>query len=321
MLLNHPVFDKMKKNSLWTVSSPKNKMPLDLQWLMSHYDEPNAIRGAKYQDKRSLGTYAELETTIPNHTNATYFYKMEDEDYLLLDIEPKCPDHIKEHLLQLPYVYAETSMSGKGYHLLLPKPNNINDYPDALVKVQLQEEHGWFELLVNHYVTFTGKQIDPPTKTNDFTNALYKSLAEHVVATKSIQLIDSAIIDIDDIPHADYIIELVMRKPFDKTPDDYNEVDDFGNIKLGNKYEFGMMSYYAHRIYQRTLFDIFKGHTYSEQELLSMLYHIIQEELPSRPKHDEVRHDADGNPIRFLLWRCNAAMANTLDFYNSPKKK
>ena len=80
-MLNKPIFKKMKNKSLWTVSSNK-KIPLDLQWFIEHKDEPKAIKGAKYQDERSLGTYYELEEHIPNHANATYYYQMNNEDYL-----------------------------------------------------------------------------------------------------------------------------------------------------------------------------------------------------------------------------------------------
>lgn len=324
-MLNEPIFDRMKKKSLWTVSSVKNKMPLDLQWFIQHQNQPDAIKGAKFLDHRSLGTYQELQEAIPNHRTATYYYNMNVEDYLFLDIEPKCPEHIKKHLLQLPYVYGEKSMSGKGIHLLLPKPKNIKDYPDALVKVQLQEEHGYYELLINHYATFTGDTIPLPTKINDFTEILYKSLAEKAVATKSIELMDSTLVDIDDIPYSQEIIELTLRKPFDKTPEDYNELDDYGRPKKGNKFEFGLMNYYSHRIYQRSKLDVFKSHEYSDQELLTILYHIVKEELEHRTKHDEIRHDSQGNPVSFLLWRCNAAMSQTIDYYlnqsTKPNKK
>lgn len=320
-MLKEPIFDKMKKKSLWTVSSTKTKMPLDLQWFIQHKDTPDAIRGAKYLDHRSLGTYQELEDAIPNHITATYYYNMNVEDYLFLDIEPKCPEHIRNHLLQLPYVYGELSMSGKGYHLLIPKPKNINDYPDALVKVQLQEKHGYYELLVNHYATFTGNKIPLPTKINDFTEALYKSLAQDAVATKSIQLMDSELTDLDDTPYAQQIIELVLRKPFDKSPEDYKEVDDYGRPKKGSKYEFGLMNYYAHRIYNRSKLDVFKDHEYTDQELLTILYHIVKNEIDHRAKHDEIRHDSQGNPISFLLWRCNAAMSQTIDYYQNSKSK
>ena len=73
-MLNKPLFDKMKQKSLWTVSSVKTKMPLDLQWFIQHQSEPNAIKGAKYQDHRSLGTYQELVDAIPNYITATYYY-------------------------------------------------------------------------------------------------------------------------------------------------------------------------------------------------------------------------------------------------------
>ena len=323
-MLNEPIFDKMKNKSLWTMSSVTTKMPLDLQWFIAHQNQPDCIKGAKYQDHRSLGTYEELQNAIPGHGNATYYYNMNDEDYILLDIEPKCPEHIRNHLLQLPYVYGERSMSGKGYHLLLPKTKNIKDYPDALLKVQLQEEHGYYEILVNHYATFTGDSIPLPKKVHDFSETLYKSLAEKAIASKSIELMDSELTDIDDIPYSSEIIELTLRKPFEKTPEDYNEVDDYGRIKKGNKFEFGMMSYYAHRIYQRSNLDMFKHHSYTDQELLSLLYHIIQEELEPRPKHNEIRHDSNGKPISFLLWRCNTAMSQVIDYYKNqhpPKKK
>ena len=312
-MLNEPLFDKMKQKSLWTVSSVKTKMPLDLQWFIQHQSEPNAIKGAKYQDHRSLGTYQELVDAIPNHITATYYYCTNNEDYIFLDIEPKCPEHIRKHLLQLPYVYGEVSMSGKGIHLLLPKPKNINDYPDALIKVQLQDDNGYYEILMNHYATFTGKTIPLPTKINDFTDKLYKSLAEKATATKSIELLDSDIIEIDDIPYSQEIIELVMRQPFEKS------LSDYGNNH--SKYEFGMMNYYAHRIYKKSKLRIFEEYDYSDNDLLSLLYFVIQENLHHRTKHDEIRHDKDNKPIRFLLWRCNAAMAQTIDFYKNLDNK
>lgn len=310
-MLNKPIFDKMKNKPLWTVSSNK-KIPLDLQWFIEHKNEPNAIKGAKYQDERSLGTYYELEEHIPNHANATYYYQMNNEDYLFLDIEPKCPDNIKKHLLQLPYVYGETSMSGKGIHLLIPKPNNINDYPDALIKTQLKEDHGYYELLVNHYATFTGKEIPLPNKINDFTEKLYQSLAQKAVATKSIELMDSEEIDIEDIPYHNEIIELVMRKTFEKELKDYN--DDY------SKYEFGIMNYYAHRIYQRANLKIFKAHTYSDEELLNLLYYIVKDNIEHRTKHEEKRN-LNGKSVNFLFWRCNAAMSQTIDYYKNKKTK
>lgn len=316
-MLDEPIFDKMKTKSLWTVSSIINKMPLDLQWFIDNEPNPNCIKGAKYQDHRSLGTYDELHTAIPTHLNATYYYAISDEDYLILDIEPKCPKDILEKLLQLPYLYGERSMSGEGYHLVLPKPSNIDDYPDALIKTQLQESHGYYELLMNHYVTFTGNTIPQPTTINDFTAELYKSLAEKAVATRSIANINAELVDVDDIPFGQIIVELVLRKPFDKTPADYDEVDNLGQPKQGNKYEFGMMCYHAHRVYKCSKLDIFKQHDFGDQELLSLLYAIIKAELPPRPKHEEIRADSGGNPISFLLWRCVAAMSHTLDFYKS----
>lgn len=319
--LNEPIFDKMKEKSLWTVSSVTTKMPLDLQWFMQHKGEPGAIKGAKFMDHRSLGTYQELMEYIPNPATATYYYAMKNEDYIFLDIEPKCPEHIRNHLLQLPYVYGEVSMSGKGYHLLLPKPDNVKDYPDALVKLQLKEEHGYYEILVNHYASFTGKTIPLPTKVNDFTAALYKSLAENVVATKSVGLMDTDLPDLDEVPYAEDVIRLTLRKPFGKTLEDYKEVDDYGRPRQGNSYEFGLMNYYAHRIYKMTQLDVFKIHTYTDQELLTILYHIVKDQLDHRPKHDEIRHDDNGNPISFLLRQCNAAMSQTLDYYKTSKPR
>ena len=64
-MLNEPIFDKMKNKSLWTMSSVTTKMPLDLQWFIAHQNQPDCIKGAKYQDHRSLGTYEELQNAIP----------------------------------------------------------------------------------------------------------------------------------------------------------------------------------------------------------------------------------------------------------------
>ncbi|MFP3802932.1 hypothetical protein, partial [Paraburkholderia sp. SIMBA_027] len=50
-------------------------------------------------------------------------------------------------------------MSGRGYHLVIPVPTNLHDFPVAVGKRVLREEHGWYELLFEHWVTFTRRPV------------------------------------------------------------------------------------------------------------------------------------------------------------------
>lgn len=142
----------------WTVST-NFKAPINI----NHYKARGVISGAVVSEMNShLTTLNDVMNTIPNAANCCFFLDTVLDGVIILDIESSCDIETRNQLLQtLPYaLYAETSMSGKGYHIVLPKPKNFDDYPLATGKNKVQHESGGYEILISHWVTFTRNPID-----------------------------------------------------------------------------------------------------------------------------------------------------------------
>jgi len=151
-----PFIQSISDNARWTVST-KTKMPIDMNRLI----RTGEIVGAKFDNgNEPLITLTQLISALPNAANAAYKLNQSVDEFVVLDIEPKCPADIRDKLLTLPYKYCELSMSGSGFHLVFDKPNT--QYQDILYgKPAVKEKHGWYEILLNHYVTFRGKVCQP----------------------------------------------------------------------------------------------------------------------------------------------------------------
>jgi hypothetical protein len=142
----------------WTIST-NFKAPINI----NHYKARGVISGAVISEMNShLTTLDDVMATIPNAANCCFFLDTVLDDIIILDIESSCDVETRNQLLQtLPYaLYAETSMSGKGYHIVLPKPKNFDDYPLATGKNKIQHDSGSYEILISHWVTFTRNTID-----------------------------------------------------------------------------------------------------------------------------------------------------------------
>ena len=106
------------ENRRWTVSTSKKK-PVDMNILRSQ----GKVVGASFKDgNMPLVDLYDVRNILPNATNATYSLNQALDDFIVLDIEPRCPPEIRDSLLTLPYMYGELSMSGKGFHLIFQKP-------------------------------------------------------------------------------------------------------------------------------------------------------------------------------------------------------
>ena len=142
-------------HSRWTVSD-KDKTPINTRELMT----TGRIWGAHEISDDCLVTLEELKGFLPNATNNAFYLKAQIDGLLVLDIEKTCPPEIAAKLLGISdTLYSELSMSGKGYHLLLPLPSNFWDFPIATGKKVLKEEHGYYEILLDHWVTFTRNEV------------------------------------------------------------------------------------------------------------------------------------------------------------------
>lgn len=273
----------------WTVSD-NTKRPIDMRALINK----GKVWGVAWD--RGYNPLVDLETlknTIPNAVNNAFYLDAELDGYVVLDIEPKCPDVIKKEMLKLPYLYGEISMSGKGIHLVFALPKVIwNKYPVIHNKLALKEQHGYYEILLsNHFVTFTRNDIGEPydpKPISEFEKVFEKlaSEAKESVAAKEVIVED---ISTDNIPMFNKIMTVLSAQNYKRKP------DYFSNDM--SKYEFGMASFYYHALKRLLSNNQFKNIEYLDEQCAVILYEILKKKLEFRPKHEEQR-----NGLPWLLY-------------------
>lgn len=296
---DNPLIQSIAPNERWSISTNK-KMPIDIKILQTE----QRIAGALFLDERSLVSLPDLCELIPNAANNAYYLDALVDNILILDIEPKCPDNIKEKLLRLPYEYGEISMSGNGFHLAFYLPQNFDDFPIARKKVVMKEEHGYYEILLNHWVTFTRNKIkDAPSDASQ--TEFEQFFADIASIQKDVQRTDVNIEELEpqDFPCKDRILSLLMQQPYYKTLSDFH--DD------NSHFEFSFIGFLHYKLGQiLNISAIKQAHDYTDNEQVWMLYLVAKERLPYRSKHDEFR---DGLPWLLYLSREVIARSNIPD--------
>lgn len=280
----------------WTVSD-NTKRPIDMYILINE----QKVWGMSFD--RGHNPLVDLETlcdVLPSATNNAYYLDALIDKYVVLDVEPKCPDIIKQQLLRLPYIYGETSMSGKGYHLVFALPEDlVEKYPVIKQKLVLKEDHGYYEILMNHMVTFT-RNVLPATDDKEdisvFENVfemLAMNARETVSAANQVTATD---ISTDDIPYYDRLMTILRSVKYNKTSNDF-----YGDM---SKYEFGATAFYFRSLMKLLKNNTYKDHTYTDEEIAVILYKLTSEKLPYREKHDQTR-----NNMPWLLYVATSLIA------------
>jgi len=167
---------------LWTISDP-NKRPVDLQNAMRINSSPHLpcprcgasscsiLHGAQLREAQSqLLTLDELTSMAPGAANAAMHFDWSLDRSVVLDIEPSCPPEVADQLLRLvtgskaqpepAALYSEVSMSGRGFHVVLPLPTAFAS-SGAESRAVMRHPEGWFEVLLYHWITFSRAPIDP----------------------------------------------------------------------------------------------------------------------------------------------------------------
>ncbi|MCJ0875168.1 hypothetical protein [Streptomyces sp. AP-93] len=294
---------------------PKRKAPIDVRHLldgcMPSCQHAGPLRGAFALDETCLLTLDELTAAIPNAANAAFYLQAQTDGLLVLDVEADCPPGVATELLRLPGIlYSELSMSGQGFHLVMPLPKNFHDFPVAVGKRVLREEHGWYELLLDHWSTFTRQpvpdlivaHVKAATSTPAFASIedLYAQLA--VNASESSGISASAVNtaeDMPDIPYSQVIVEqaLAGARHQLRDPGDFNhDLSRWEFSVLGSLYGWMRMQLRAYSAL---------GVEYSTGDIAWLLYKAALDVIPARPKHNERRN---GRP--FLLDRAAALVAD-----------
>lgn len=289
--MSHPFVQEIAPNQRWTVSTAY-KMPIDIPYLETHAE----VIGASFADgNQPLVNLDKLYDLIVRQSkapvmNVAYYLQQALDDFFILDIEPKCPPDISAELLKLPYIYAEYSMSGKGYHLVFRRPNSIPvDRPELfLAKPAVKESHVWYEFLFNHYVTFTGNQITRPAAQPLLPESrlweIFNDVSKNVKINQFIDTDLDNIPDLEDIYLGQFIVDLIADSPavYGKTLSDFN--DD------NSAYEFGATGYYKRQLNSLLSSTAYERHEYTLEERIRLLYEITKRLIPYREKHEEFRY-------------------------------
>lgn len=271
---------------LWTVSD-NNKRPMD----MVAYATSGKLIGATSRDAQCLITLPQLIDLLPNHANCAFYVNTTITPYWVLDIEKTCPPEIRDKLLSIPALFRETSMSGKGYHLLLPAPANLHLYPTAARKSVLRHPRGYYEVLQAHFVTFTRNVIPEPTGPALTTwEDIYADLATHAQATTIHTGATSATRPEIDEGLQETIFERFQLYPYKKTL-----ARDFENDN--SRFEFGFLAYHAHQLLSMQAHPV-SSHPANPQALIDLstdaaawlLYEHITSTIAPRPKHEQYRN-------------------------------
>lgn len=286
----HPFIQTIKDNQQWTISTG-TKMPIDIPYL----ETCGIVIGASFANgNQPLVSLAHVQDVIENKggtttNNAAYNLKQGLDSFFILDIEPDCPEDVRNELLRLPYAYGEYSMSGQGFHLAFPRPDQPPVKRPELftAKPVIKEEHGWYEFLLNHYVTFTGNMVCPADGTImrpiDDLWAEFDRISENTKIIHTFELENGQIPELEDIELGEFITDLLTDEncAYRKTIDDFN-----GDA---SKYEFGVTGFYHKRMNSLLSTSAYEKHTYTPEERIRILYEVIIRMIPYRKKHEELR--------------------------------
>lgn len=285
----HPFIKSITNIPKWTFSDGK-KMPIDAYEFIHH----DTLRGANFYDDKSLVKLTQLDSFIDSIryngepiyiSNRAFYLEARFDRFIVLDIEKTCPEETKQYLLSTPYIYGEVSMSGLGYHLIYPIPGVIYESPNIQYKPTIKKGKD-YEILLNHFCTFTGNMIPPCDNPQHDIADICKDIISDVKYSTA-----QRTVNIDDIwtdpgtEQSDYLMELlsVAGNDYRKTPADFD--NDM------SRYEWAFIAYLVAKLHQILHVQRIanEGHKYTDNEKAYYIYTIAEDILPHRDKHDTYR--------------------------------
>lgn len=276
----------------WTVSD-MTKRPIDMRHLIdgcgSRCQHEGPARGAWATDERCLVSLDELTDFLPRAANRAFWLQGTIDGLLMLDVEGSCPPEEAARLLSMTSdVYRERSMSGKGFHLLLPLPSNFYDFPVAAAKVVLKHPQGWWEILIEHWATFTGTPVGdisalgPGPAAGPSWEDVYAEVAASAVEVRALDINVDA--ERPDILRREQVLEIILRDGHKRDPADFG-----GDM---SRFEFSVLGVLYNRLRNVTkaVESVTPDYVYDETALAWLLYDAATSLLEHRPKHDEIRN-------------------------------
>ena len=288
---SHPFVQSIANEEKWTVST-RDKIPVDIFVLQTEH----RLSGALFRNELSLTTLQNTLDIFGYPANHAYYLDAIEADWVMLDIEPTCPETLKQRFLTLPYIYGEISMSGRGIHLVFPMPSCIRQYPIAQKKPALKDSHGFYEILMNHYVTFTRNML-PPARPSD--SKAFETLFEDLC--KSQTSLEKSDIEFNseekpEIPYEEKFLSFLQRNNFHKTPQDFD--NDMSRYEYSRAWSLCAQTKQLIQAYP------FDQETYTPNMRVWLIYESLVNILPYREKHDSLR-----NGMPWLMYIAHEAVA------------
>lgn len=162
-------------------------------------------------------------------------------------------------------------------------------------KTAIRDENGYYEFLLTHYVTFTGRMLRP-TKQCIFQDiSKVDELFDNVAKTKKLfinmEMNTDSIPKLNDIVYGKAITATRKRAVYGKT------LDDFKNDN--SAYEFGVIGFYMHNLDLLLSTTKYNKQEYMPPEKVRIPYTVVSDGI----KHEEFR-----NGIPMLMYSCMRAM-------------
>ena len=313
---------RIGEDRLWTISD-KDKRPMNMRALLDY----GRYWGARIEEADSqLLTLAEMYHRAPWAANCAYHFDALVTEKILIDIESTCPPEIAHRLLALSRdaLYSETSMSGRGYHLVLDLPESLQKLPHLINKRKIRHPQGWYEILLDHWVTFTRNPIDADllaTAVDDPANAglgiddiiaeLDSAISVRPNASNEVSYDVARILpdELDENIQAmdTSLYEIVchnFRSNYAKTLDDFN--GDFSS------WEFSQLAFIARNVtfyfgeaFNQGVIDDVPSYDW----VTRVVYLVAQEVIAHRDKHDGER-----NNMPYMLYQA----ARCVEFVELP---
>lgn len=302
----NPTIRALAENPCWTISD-NTKRPIDARAFLNYHQ----IQGAHTADETCLVTLGELVNGFPQAANHAYRLNSDRDRVLIIDIEKTCPTELSNQLLSMGALYTETSMSGKGYHMVMPWPKNYHDFPVAQTKTVLKDDHNYVEILASdHYVTFTRQPVpaekwcavqeqlaETPMSQQMTWEDFYASMAQRAVPSVDVDMNEYTLEIREPLPFQDFIVDMIMDWDYHKTLDDFH-----GDH---SRYEFGILSHYYRKLAPVLLAtDIAESHDFTVEDKAWLIYCAATHRLEPREKHTETR-----NGYPYLLYQALSVAA------------
>lgn len=314
---NHPFIRSIANTPCWTISGHVNdtdKCPIDIAELYWNH----RVIGCSTKNKNSSATLYQTLDVInrinPGALPANHAFNMDTlrDNFVLIDVEPECPDELKQKFLQLPCIYMEKSMSGKGIHIVMPVPEEYKQSEEMKELTKLQANTRYYEVMFCHWVTFTRNIIHQTTVAPDdsFFHKILKGLwAEHKTTiqyswdgsdTNNLNNIDPY-----SIPGAKEMLSILLKDDVNtyKEPDDDMREDT-------SRYVFSIAGHYCNvmeKLMKSSWIRNIKA-DYNDREKAVILHAAIKDRVPQREKNTSRR----GN-MTWLMQQCCRCVASHKD--------